>query len=652
MSRKHRKITSSKYRKVTINYDEINKRIRHRYTQMLILLFVGLIVLGGSTYAFLNTTLKGQKETEIVAGTLKINYTDKNEINLDNTYPMSDKQGMNTTPYEFTIENTGNLKGKYEISLEERDENTLDKSNIRYSLKEGDNDWSEAKSLEDSIIIKSNGELAGYGKVTYQLKMWLKEDAKNEVQGQTYKAKVVVDVVQENASNITTTNPVIRLNGSNVVRIEQNSTYTEPGVKDIISKEELNVSSVVKRYEYFDGENTITVTGIDTSKVGIYYIYYEITDSKGMKGVATRVVNVTRKNATPPVITLRGDNPVVLDYNEEYIEPGYTSVDDEDGDITKNVIVIGKVNKEVPGTYTIKYISEDSMRNISSVTREVIVEKKAKEVTMSSLRVDNWILTSRIDVELNSNADKAYYSVKTKAGKPSDNEYEEMTTKIAGENGYSTFKASKTIYTNGTYYVYTKDSNGEVKEKTIVIDNIDETIPTCSFSNIEYVGKDKEATAYLTCTDIVDTKNATVTKDILDVSDTTLVSIESITTDGRIGESAPRGEQKGYKYKITLKGKKTGVFTLGLKQGKIEDTVGRKNDRLEKTNIKVTEITPDEDELTLDLAGTKTHQIEITKSYAGNLTYVSSDTDIAEVSSSGLITAKKIGSATITVTEH
>ena len=115
---------------------------------------------------------------------------------------------------------------------------------------------------------------------------------------------------------------------------------------------------------------------------------------------------------------------------------------------------------------------------------------------------------------------------------------------------------------------------GKVKEQTITIDNIDTTKPTCEFSNIEYVGKDKTASVYLTCTDIVDTKNATVTKDILDVSDDTLVSIESIETVERIGEDAPRGEQKGYKYKIVLKGKKTGIFTLGLKKDSIEDTVG------------------------------------------------------------------------------
>ncbi|MBQ1840455.1 MAG: hypothetical protein II128_03875, partial [Atopobiaceae bacterium] len=41
------------------------------------------------------------------------------------------------------------------------------------------------------------------------------------------------------------------------------------------------------------------------------------------------------------------------------------------------------------------------------------------EVTMGSLRVDNWILTSRIDVELDSKAEKAYYSVKQVNQKPS-----------------------------------------------------------------------------------------------------------------------------------------------------------------------------------------------------------------------------------------
>ncbi len=67
--------------------------------------------------------------------------------------------------------------------------------------------------------------------------------------------------------------------------------------------------------------------------------------------------------SSPPVITLLGDNPVTLEVGTPYVEPGYSAIDAEDGNITANVVVTGAVNHNVLGSYTLRYNVSDSGGN-------------------------------------------------------------------------------------------------------------------------------------------------------------------------------------------------------------------------------------------------------------------------------------------------
>ena len=153
----------------------------------------------GTSYAFFVKVYNGEKSTEVVAGTLKIEYKDGKEIELTNMEPTSDSKGMMLDSYDFSVENTGSLNGIYKIKLEEDQENTLDRKNIRYVIKEGTNEWSEVKTLENGLVLVNEEKLASGEKHEYKVKMWLDENVGNEVQGKTYKAKVVVEINQENA---------------------------------------------------------------------------------------------------------------------------------------------------------------------------------------------------------------------------------------------------------------------------------------------------------------------------------------------------------------------------------------------------------------------------------------------------------------------
>ena len=75
-----------------------------------------------------------------------------------------------------------------------------------------------------------------------------------------------------------------------------------------------------------------------------------------------------------PVLTLAGDAFVTVNEGDEWIEPGYSAVDVEDGDLTDQVVVTSNLDTAVPGTYTLYYSVQDSFGNAAAVERTVVVQ--------------------------------------------------------------------------------------------------------------------------------------------------------------------------------------------------------------------------------------------------------------------------------------
>ena len=69
------------------------------------------------------------------------------------------------------------------------------------------------------------------------------------------------------------------------------------------------------------------------------------------------------KDTTPPVITLEGANPQLVNKGDPYVDPGYKATDDTDGDITDKVVVSGNVDTSTEGTYYLKYNVSDAAGN-------------------------------------------------------------------------------------------------------------------------------------------------------------------------------------------------------------------------------------------------------------------------------------------------
>ena len=125
---------------------------------------------------------------------------------------------------------------------------------------------------------------------------------------------------------------------------------------------------------FSDLSDKIVSTGnVDTSKIGNYkvrasvkYLFYNIK-----KDFIVKVVD-----KIPPDIELKGDNPAYVCPNKDYIEEGYTALDNYDGDITNKVVSTGDVDTNTIGKYKITYEVKDSSDNAFSIDREVIIIKR------------------------------------------------------------------------------------------------------------------------------------------------------------------------------------------------------------------------------------------------------------------------------------
>ena len=134
-------------------------------------------------------------------------------------------------------------------------------------------------------------------------------------------------------------------------------------------EQKVNAKNLFKDYS----KKIKTEGKVNTSKIGKYKIKY-ILNFGFIKIQKTKTVNVVDKKN--PVITIEGNNEVVVCPNCEYEEEGYSATDEYDGDLTS------KVKKEYLED-KIVYSVEDSSKNKVSVERKIIVgDTEAPVITL------------------------------------------------------------------------------------------------------------------------------------------------------------------------------------------------------------------------------------------------------------------------------
>lgn len=145
----------------------------------------------------------------------------------------------------------------------------------------------------------------------------------------------------------------IELQGDETVTLEYGESYSESGAKVYFAGYELTDVPVEADGEVGDG-------------LGEYTVTYQ-ADFLGRMAQAQRIISVVDTQA--PVITLTVDPDAYTEPGCEYIEEGYTALDNVDGDLTDKV---ERTEENGVVTYTVT----DSSGNSTTVERTIVYEDK------------------------------------------------------------------------------------------------------------------------------------------------------------------------------------------------------------------------------------------------------------------------------------
>lgn len=180
----------------------------------------------------------------------------------------------------------------------------------------------------------------------------------SDASGNSCKDTLIVIVIDE--SIIDTKAPAIIIQGNNPDTITKGENWSLPSVSAV---------------DNIDGDITklISTSGtVDNGSVGIYEIIFSVEDKAGNSSAETlTVVVLDTPDNEAPVISISGDNPLVISMGATFTKPSATATDNKDGDISSAISSTGSVNTSSEGTYKIIYSVSDAAGN--NVTDTLVV---------------------------------------------------------------------------------------------------------------------------------------------------------------------------------------------------------------------------------------------------------------------------------------
>lgn len=113
---------------------------------------------------------------------------------------------------------------------------------------------------------------------------------------------------------------------------------------------------------------------ISTARTGVYLLYYGAVYAGSPIAAPVRTVELRVEDTAPPVLTLLGDEEMMLECNQPFVDPGATAVDACDGNLTAAIVISGYPNTATTDSVGYRtYTVTDSAGNIATVVRTIII---------------------------------------------------------------------------------------------------------------------------------------------------------------------------------------------------------------------------------------------------------------------------------------
>ena len=314
-----------------------------------------------------------------------------------------------------------------------------------------------------------------------------------------------------------TTPPVIKLEGSSLVTITVDETYTEQGA---VCDDDV------------DADKPATVGGdtVDTSTVGQYTVTYDCTDSSNNEATqVSRTVNVqSAPDTDAPVIIITGLTNIQLTVDETYTEQG--AVCDDDVDADKPATVGGDtVDTSTVGQYTVTYDCTDSSNNEATQVSRTVNVQSAPDTDAPVI-----IITGSANIQLT--VDETY----TEQGAVCDDDVDADKPATVGGDTVDTSTVGQYTVT----YDCTDSSNNEATQvsRTVNVQSAPDTdapvIIITGLTNIQLTVVETYTEQGAVCDDDVDAdKPATVGGDTVDTSTVGQYTVTYDCTDSSNNEA-------------------------------------------------------------------------------------------------------------------
>ena len=120
----------------------MKETIKNNKKVFIISIAIILLFLIGVAFAYLTTTIHGEKSYLVRAGSLELRLEEGNELTLEKQIPLEDSEGMKLNGFNFSLINEGKISTDYTIYLDDIElgvgETRMPDTAIRYSLTKND----------------------------------------------------------------------------------------------------------------------------------------------------------------------------------------------------------------------------------------------------------------------------------------------------------------------------------------------------------------------------------------------------------------------------------------------------------------------------------------------------------------------------------
>lgn len=167
--------------------------MKHR-NALIIVSVVGIILVAiGISFAFWYQNLEQTEKNILTTQCLNVKFVEGDSINISDTYPMSDMEGLQGNAFQFKISNVCDSSVSYQINLETLgvDGKRMPDSYLKANLKEGTESKITTKlnkTINSALVTDPaiegaleaykllNGELAGKEEKEFNLRLWMHGD--------------------------------------------------------------------------------------------------------------------------------------------------------------------------------------------------------------------------------------------------------------------------------------------------------------------------------------------------------------------------------------------------------------------------------------------------------------------------------------------